>query len=244
MGSNVNFEDPRALAALIDHTLLKPDATVAQIQQLCSEAREYGFATVCVNPCWIPEAVRQLNGALSKVCSVIGFPLGASDSRVKLGEAEAALAAGAMEVDMVQNIGWLRSGNIDAVRNEIRDIAALVHQSGGKLKVILENCLLTDDLKVTACMLALESGADFVKTSTGFSSGGATVADIKLMRRTVDSKMGVKASGGIRTLETMQQMVRAGASRVGTSAGAAIIRELASGLDAASLREGKGGAGY
>jgi deoxyribose-phosphate aldolase len=175
---------------------------------------------------------------------VIGFPLGANMTRVKVAEAEAALRAGATELDMVQNIGWLRSGNTDAVRDEIKELAERAHQHAAKLKVILETCLLTDDLKVTACMLALEAGADFVKTSTGFSTGGATVADIKLMRRTVNSKMGVKASGGVRTLEALHQMVRAGASRIGTSSGVGILREMAVDAGEPSTQHGSSEAAY
>lgn len=225
MASNAIPNDVRSLAGLIDHTLLKPDGTETQIRQLCAEAREFKFASVCLNPCWVAFARELLDGAESKVCTVIGFPLGANAPAVKLYEARAALSAGARELDMVQNVGLLRSGDTDAVREEIRALADTAHQHEAILKVILETSLLTDDLKVTACMLALEGGADFVKTSTGFSGGGATVADIKLMRRTVDSKMGVKASGGVRTLEAIHHMVRAGASRIGTSSGVGIVRE-------------------
>jgi deoxyribose-phosphate aldolase len=229
VGSNVNLDDYQAVAGLIDHTLLKPDATMSQISQLCLEAREWNFAALCVNPCWVSYASEQLSGSATKVCTVIGFPLGANDTQVKLEEARVAIASGARELDMVQNIGWLRSNNVDAVRDEIRRLAAVAHEGAAILKVILETSLLSDDLKVTACVLALEAGADFVKTCTGFGGGGATVADVKLMRRTVDHKMGVKASGGVRTFETLQQLVRAGASRIGTSSGVSILREITSG---------------
>lgn len=229
MGSNVNLDDSQVVAGLIDHTLLKPDATISQISHLCAEAREWGFATVCVNPCWVSYVSEELSGSPTKICTVLGFPLGATGTEVKLEEARVAIAAGARELDMVQNVGWLRSNYVDAVRDEIRRLATVAHEGAAILKVILETSLLSDDLKVTACMLALEAGADFVKTSTGFSGGGATVADVKLMRRTVDSKMGVKASGGVRTFETLQQMVRAGASRIGTSSGVSILREITSG---------------
>lgn len=244
MGQHINLDDAQSVAALIDHTLLKPDTTFDQIKQLCREALEWRFATVCINPCWVSECRALLAEGVPKVCTVLGFPLGATASEVKFVEARVALAAGAAELDIVQNIGRLRSGDLHAVSNEIRELAQIAHDAGAILKVIIETSLLTDDLKVTACALALEAKADFVKTSTGFSGGGATVADIKLMRRTVDSKMGVKASGGVRTFEALQQMVRAGASRIGTSSGVSIMRELKSGMNTGPRSEGGSEAAY
>jgi deoxyribose-phosphate aldolase len=214
------------VAALIDHTLLKPDATASDIGRLCAEAREWSFASVCVNPYWVAACSEILTGGTSRVCTVLGFPLGANLMQIKAAEARAALDQGATELDVVQNIGALRSGQYDFVRDEIRELADLAHSRNAILKVILENCLLTDDQKVTSCILALDGGADFVKTSTGFSTSGATIPDVKLMCRTVDSKAGVKASGGVRSLEALRQMVRAGASRIGTSSGVNILREL------------------
>jgi deoxyribose-phosphate aldolase len=233
VGHHPNLDDPRAVAALIDHTLLKPEATSADVLRMCAEAREWKFASVCINPCWVPLAGKELAGSESRVCTVIGFPLGANSTRVKLFEAEHAIDDGATELDVVQNIGALRSGDTDLVRNEIRAIAELVHARNALVKVIIETSLLSEDQKVASCMLALEAGADFVKTSTGFSSGGATAADVKLMRRTVDSKAGVKASGGVRTLDALRHMVRAGANRIGTSSGVSIVRELSVRADAA-----------
>lgn len=213
------------LAKLIDHTLLKPDATEAQIRAICAEAREHGFMSVCVNPHWVPLCRDLLSDTDVKVCTTIGFPLGANRSEIKAVEAEDAVARGAREVDMVINVGALKSGQLDVVRNDIRAVVEAV--SGEALvKVILETGLLTDEEKVTACRLAQEAGADFVKTSTGFGHGGATVADVALMRRTVGPDMGVKASGGIRDLATAMAMVEAGANRIGASAGVAILAGL------------------
>jgi deoxyribose-phosphate aldolase len=226
---DVDLNNPQTVAALIDHTLLKPEATQSDIARLCEEARQYRFASVCVNPCWVGFAAEALAGTGVRVCTVIGFPLGANDPRTKITEADLALTQGAKEIDMVQNIGALRSGDHHLVHKEIGDLADIAHSYGGFLKVILETSLLTDEEKIRACRLAQQSQADFVKTSTGFSSGGATVADVQLMRRTVGEKMGVKASGGIRTLEQLRQMVAAGANRIGASAGVSIIRELESG---------------
>ncbi|MBV9265363.1 MAG: deoxyribose-phosphate aldolase [Acidobacteriaceae bacterium] len=226
MSQNSTTEDTRAVAALIDHTLLKPEATSTDVAMVCGEAREWGFASVCVNPYWVKLAAELLAGSGPRVCTVIGFPLGANLTAAKLAEAESAIAQGAHELDMVQNIGALLSGDQDFVREEIRRLAALAHQHGAILKVILETCLLSDEQKVTAASLALDAAADFVKTSTGFSKAGATVHDVKLMRRTVDHKLGVKASGGVRTLEALRHMVRAGASRIGTSSGVSIMHEL------------------
>jgi deoxyribose-phosphate aldolase len=221
-----NLDNPETVARLIDHTLLKPEATEDDVARLCGQARQYSFASVCVNPFWVRFAAEALAGSSVRVCTVIGFPLGANTTKTKLAEAESALADGAQELDMVQNIGALRSGKFDAVRNGIEAIAALAHSEGAILKVILETCLLDATQKTTACRLAVEAHADFVKTSTGFSSGGATIEDVKLMRATVGESMGVKASGGVRTLEALRQMVATGANRIGTSSGVNILAEL------------------
>lgn len=206
----------------IDHTLLKADANEEQIHALIDEAKGYQFASVCVNPTWVKTAANFLKDSSVKVCTVIGFPLGASTSTVKAFEAKDAIANGADEIDMVINIGALKSGNFKLVED---DIKAVVESSGTKLvKVIIETCLLTDDEKVKACQLAKSAGADFVKTSTGFSTGGATIEDIALMRKTVGPDMGVKASGGARTLEAAQAFIKAGATRIGTSSGVAIMK--------------------
>ena len=212
------------LASYIDHTLLKPEASREQIRAVCNEAKQYHFASVCVNSCWVPLIAEELKGSGVSVCCVIGFPLGASLSSVKAFEAREAVAAGAQEIDMVVNIGAVKSGGWELVRE---DIAAVNAAKGtAKLKVIIETCLLTDEEKVRVCQIAKEAGADFVKTSTGFSTGGATVRDVELMRRTVGPEMGVKASGGIRTLEDALAMIEAGASRLGASAGVKIIEAL------------------
>ena len=210
------------LARMIDHTLLKPDATPDQVAQLCFEARKYGFASVCINPTWVKLCAQLLQGSPVKVCTVIGFPLGATTSVAKAMETRDAIANGAEEIDMVINVGALKAGNYDLVR---RDITAVVEAAQGRIvKVILETALLTDEEKVKACELAKESHADFVKTSTGFGGGGATAHDIALMRKTVGKYMGVKASGGIRDFETAQQMIKAGATRIGASASVAIVK--------------------
>ena len=206
---------------LIDHTLLKQDATPEQIMQLCYEAKEFDFMSVCVNPCYVPLASELLEGSDVKVCTVIGFPLGMNLTRTKIDEAVLAVSEGADEVDMVINVGMLKSGNDAYVENEIRLIKESIN--GKLLKVIIETCLLTDEEKVRACVAAKNAGADFVKTSTGFSTGGATVHDVALMRQTVGEEMGVKASGGVRTHEDLLAMVEAGASRIGTSNGTKII---------------------
>ena len=212
------------LASYIDHTLLKPEASREQIRAVCEEAKQYHFASVCVNPCWVPLIAEELKGSGVSVCCVIGFPLGASLSSVKAFEAREAVAAGAQEIDMVINIGAVKSGDWELVRE---DIAAVNAAKGtAKLKVIIETCLLTDEEKVRVCQIAKEVGADFVKTSTGFSTGGATVHDVELMRKTVGPEMGVKASGGIRTLADALAMIEAGASRLGASAGVKIIEAL------------------
>ena len=213
------------LAGLIDHTLLKTEATRDDIRKLCREALHYGFAGVCVNPCWIPCAAVELAGSKVKVGSVAGFPLGAGTAAIKRAEAEAAVRDGAREIDMVINVGALRSGELDIVEREIRAVAEACHSAGALLKTILEMALLDEGQKVVACTLAKMAGADFVKTSTGLASFGATVADVRLMRKTVGRGMGVKAAGGIRNLADALRMLEAGANRLGTSAGAAILAE-------------------
>ena len=205
----------------IDHTLLKPDASQEQIETLIEEAKKYDFASVCVNPTWVNFAAQALKGTDVKVCTVIGFPLGANTPELKAFETSDAIQNGANEIDMVINIGALKSRNFDLVE---RDIRAVVEAAKGTLvKVIIETCLLTDDEKVKACQLAQKAGADFVKTSTGFSTGGATVADVALMRKTVGPDMGVKASGGARSYEDALAFIKAGATRIGASSGVAIM---------------------
>jgi deoxyribose-phosphate aldolase len=213
------------IARMIDHTLLKADATKDQIEKLCAEAREYQFASVCVNPVWVKEAAQALKGSTVEVCTVIGFPLGATTTETKVFEAKNAIENGATEVDMVINIGALKNGDLMTVEEDIR---AVVQEAKGKAitKVIIETCLLTEKQKVSACQLAVKAGAEFVKTSTGFSNGGATVEDVALMRSTVGPEIGVKASGGIRSLADMNKMIEAGATRVGASAGVQIMKEL------------------
>ena len=205
------------LNRMIDHTLLKANATRTQIEKLCDEALEYNFASVCVNTCWVPLAHEKLAGSEVNTCCVVGFPLGAMLTEAKAAETRLAVEAGADEVDMVINVGWLLDGEYDAVRD---DIAAVVKAADGKcVKVIIEACLLTDEQKVKACELSVEAGATFVKTSTGFSTGGATVADVALMRKTVGDRCLVKAAGGIHTADEARAMVEAGADRLGCSAG-------------------------
>lgn len=209
------------LNKFIDHTILKPETTQEQVEKILSEAKEYDFASVCVNPTWVSLAAESLKDTDVKVCTVIGFPLGANTSAVKAFETEDAIANGADEIDMVINIGALKAGNDALV---LDDIKAVVDASGDKLvKVIIEACLLTDEEKVRACQLSKEAGADYVKTSTGFSTGGATVADVALMRKTVGPDMGVKASGGARSYEDAIAFIEAGASRIGASSGVAIM---------------------
>lgn len=210
-------------ASLIDHTLLKPEATRDDVVKLCREAKQYGFASVCVNPYWVPLAAYELVGTGVKVCTVIGFPLGATLTRAKISETAAALGLGAREIDMVLNIGALRGGDYDAVRSDIRGVVEISHRAGAIVKVILETALLSDVQKGVACVLAKMAGADFVKTSTGFGPGGATEHDIALMRAVVGPDMGVKASGGIRTREDFEKMVAAGANRIGASAGVKMV---------------------
>ena len=213
--------DKKTIASMIDHTLLKPEATPAQIEKLCAEAAEYHFASVCVNPVYIPLAARLLNGTGVKVCCVVGFPLGAIAPEQKAAEAASCAAMGAEELDMVIHIGAAKAGDWALVQ---RDIEGVVKAAAGRtVKVIIETCLLTDEEKVKACEAAKAAGAHFVKTSTGFSTGGATTHDIALMRKTVGPEMGVKASGGIRDYETAMAMIEAGANRIGASAGIAIV---------------------
>jgi deoxyribose-phosphate aldolase len=212
-----------SIASHIDHTLLKADATRADILDLCRQARDYNFASVCVNAYWVPLAAAELAASPVKVCTVVGFPLGATSTAAKVAETEAALASGAQEIDMVQNIGALRGGDHAAVQHDIEAVVEAAHRQGAIVKVILETALLDDDQKVAACLLAKAAGADFVKTSTGFGPSGASVHDVELMRRTVGPEMGVKASGGIRTLDDFNKMVAAGATRVGASASVKIV---------------------
>lgn len=216
----------QSVAQLIDHTVLKPEITADQVRRLCEEAAFYGFASVCVNPAFVAQAAADLRGTAVKICTTIGFPLGATFTSVKRFEAEQALLVGATELDMVQNVGSLRSGNRTAVQREIAVLARLAHDSGAILKVILETSLLNIDEKIVSCEIAVSAGADFVKTSTGFGGGGATVDDIALMRGVVGDRAGVKASGGVRTAADAIAMIEAGANRLGTSAGVAIVREL------------------
>lgn len=212
------------LAKMIDHTLLKPDATQQEIAQLCFEARKYGFASVCVNPTWVSLCAELLKGSPVKVCTVIGFPLGATSSETKAFETETAIRQGATEIDMVINIGALKARDLDLVAKDIRGVVNAAHPRGAIVKVIIETILLTDEEKTIASLLSKEAGADFVKTSTGFAGGGATVQDVALMRKAVGPEMGVKASGGVRTFEDAENMIKAGATRIGASAGVKIIQ--------------------
>lgn len=216
---------PAGVANLIDHTLLKPDATRLEIEQLCREAAEFGFATVCVNPAWVSLCATRLQGTPVGVCSVVGFPLGATTPDVKHYETRRVLSDGAREVDMVINVGALKSGDLRMLERDIEAVAAPCREAGMVSKVIIEAALLTDEEKVAACTVAKAAGAHFVKTSTGFGPGGATIADVALMRRVVGADMGVKAAGGVRDLDGLKAMVEAGASRVGASAGVKIVQE-------------------
>ncbi len=213
----------RNIAGLIDHTILRPDATRADVIRVCEEALRYEFASVCVNSFWVPLVARELNGSTVKVCSVAGFPLGASSTASKVAETLGAIRDGATEVDMVLNIGALVADEHAAAQSDILAVVRVTHDNGGLVKVIIETALLDDEHKKLACRLSADAGADFVKTSTGFAKSGATVADIALMRAAVGPLMGVKASGGIRTLEDLKRMVAAGATRVGASSSVAII---------------------
>ena len=217
----------RDWAGFVDHTLLKPEASEADIRKLCEEAAQYGFASVCVNPAWVRAAGCHLRGTGVPVCTVVGFPLGATVADVKAYEARRAIYDGAREVDMVINIGALKSGDDCAVEHDIRSVVEASHEYGVLVKVIIEAALLTDDEKVRACLAAKRAGADFVKTSTGFAKGGATVADVALMRQTVGSGMGVKAAGGVKGISDARAMLEAGATRIGASVGVKIAQEAA-----------------
>jgi deoxyribose-phosphate aldolase len=213
------------IANMIDHTLLKPDAKENEIIKLIEEAKEYHFASVCINPYWVPLAAARLQGSGVKVCTVIGFPLGSTTTEVKVFETQDAIHNGAQEIDMVINIGLLKSGEVAKVEADIKAVAYATHNKNALLKVIIETCLLTEEEKILACQLAIKAGADFVKTSTGFSTGGATVEDVSLMRKVVGDKVGVKASGGVRNKADFEKMVEAGANRIGASSGVKIVNE-------------------
>ena len=213
-----------SIASYIDHTLLKPDATGEQIDRLCAEAKEYGFASVCVNPYYVARCVKNLKGSDVKVCTVVGFPLGATTMETKVFETLQAVASGAQEIDMVMNVCAMKSGHTKAIEQEIQALAAAVEDKA-ILKVIIETCLLTDEEKTQACRIARRSGAQFVKTSTGFSTGGATVEDVALMKKAAGANVKVKASGGIRDYATAKAMIEAGADRIGVSAGVSIVKE-------------------
>jgi deoxyribose-phosphate aldolase len=219
-------QEIHSLAAVIDHTLLKPEATSSEVEQLCKEAHLYTFASVCINPFRVPLAVSLLSESPVKVCTVVGFPLGANSMATKAEEANLACIKGAHEIDMVMNIGALMDADFAAVQQDVAGVARVVRDQGKLLKVIFETCLLNDSQKSAACRISVDAGADFVKTSTGFSKSGATVEDIRLMRAAVGPEIGVKASGGIRTLATLKGMLDAGASRIGTSSGVSILNEL------------------
>ncbi len=224
----------RDWASLIDHTLLKPEATQEDIKHLCEEAARYRFASVCVNPTWVRVAACNLRGSGVPVCTVIGFPLGATLPDVKAYEARRAIFEGAREVDMVINVGALKSGDDCLVEHDIRSVVVVAHEYDATCKVIIETALLSTEEKVRACLAAKKAGADFVKTSTGFSKGGATVADVALMRRTVGPELGVKASGGVKDLDDARKMVEAGATRIGASVGVKIAQEAAGARPSAS----------
>ncbi|QBP43052.1 deoxyribose-phosphate aldolase [Paenisporosarcina antarctica] len=218
------------MALMIDHTLLKSEATKTQVEKLCAEAKEFTFASVCVNPTWVKTSAELLTGSLVKVCTVIGFPLGASTPETKVFETTDAINNGASEIDMVMNVGALKSQDLELVK---RDIEAVVNAAKGKaiVKVILETCLLSKEEIIVASQLSKDAGADFVKTSTGFSTGGATIEVVALMREVVGPDMGVKASGGVRSLEDVQKMIEAGATRIGASSGVQIMQGLTSKSD-------------
>jgi len=216
---------PSGVAGFIDHTLLKADASQKEIEKLCHEAREFGFATVCINPTWVSLAARLLRGSSTGVCTVVGFPLGATTTDVKQYETRRVIYDGANEVDMVINVGALKSGDLTVVERDIAAVVGACRECGVLSKVIIEAALLTDEEKISACTLSKAAGADYVKTSTGFGPGGATVADVALMRRVVGPDIGVKAAGGVRDYEALKNLVSAGASRVGASAGVKIVQE-------------------
>jgi deoxyribose-phosphate aldolase len=234
LGVNAAGGAPGTVAGLIDHTLLKPDATREEIERLCREAAEFHFASVCVNPAWVGLCASLLRDAPAVVCSVVGFPLGATTPDVKAYETRRAVFDGAREIDMVINVGALKSGDVRLVEQDIEAVTRVCRDAGAISKVIIEAALLTDEEKATACTLAKVAGADYVKTSTGFGPGGATVADVALMRRVVGPEMGVKAAGGVRDLAGLQAMVAAGATRVGASAGVKIVREHQTGVPASA----------
>ena len=225
LGLHATGGAPGGVASMIDHTLLKPDATRKDIETLCREAAEYRFASVCVNPTWVALCASLLQGTGVKVCSVVGFPLGATTPDTKHYETRRAIFDGAREIDMVINVGALKSGDLRVVERDIEAVTSPCREAGALSKVIIEAALLTDDEKITACTLAKAAAADYVKTSTGFGPGGATAADVALMRRVVGEEMGVKAAGGVRDLEALEAMVAAGATRVGASAGVRIVQE-------------------
>jgi deoxyribose-phosphate aldolase len=235
---------PAEVARRIYHTLLKPDATRDQIEKLCAEARQYGFATVCINPTWVSACAELLRGSTTKVCTVAGFPLGATPPEVKAYETARVIADGACEVDMVLNVGALKSGDYRLVERDIALVAEACRREGAISKVIIEAALLTDDEKVKACVLSKAAGADFVKTSTGFGPGGATVADVALMRRVVGPEMGVKAAGGVKDLKQAQAMIDAGADRIGASVGVKIVQESRGTATAATAPGPAGPGGY
>jgi deoxyribose-phosphate aldolase len=238
VGLHASGGAPASVAAMIDHTLLKADASRQNIEDLCREAAQFRFATVCVNPTWVATCAKLLHETGVGVCSVVGFPLGATSSDVKAYETRRVIFDGAREVDMVINIGALKSGDLHAVERDIEAVTAPCHDCGAITKVIIEAALLTDDEKVAACTLAKAAGADYVKTSTGFGPGGATPADVALMRRVVGTDMGVKAAGGIRDLEGVQAMIAAGATRVGASAGVKILQQARGEKTAAATASG------
>ncbi len=211
------------LSQFIDHTLLKPEATIDDIQKLCEEAKRFHFTSVCVNPSYVSLCARSLSGTDVKVCTVAGFPLGATTTEAKVAETNQAIKDGAQEIDMVINVGMLKSGEYEYVKNDVFKVVRTAHQAGAIVKVIIETALLSDEEKVKACLLSKWAGADFVKTSTGFSKGGATSGDIRLMRKVVGSTMGVKASGGVRSREDAEEMVASGATRIGASASVKIV---------------------
>jgi deoxyribose-phosphate aldolase len=225
LGLHATGGAPGGVASMIDHTLLKPDAARKDIEALCREAAEYKFASVCVNPTWVALCASLLQGSGVKVCSVVGFPLGATTPDTKHYETRRAIFDGAREIDMVINVGALKSGDLRVVERDIEAVTFPCREAGALSKVIIEAALLTDDEKITACTLAKAARADYVKTSTGFGPGGATAADVALMRRVVGEEMGVKAAGGVRDLEGLKAMVAAGATRVGASAGVRIVQE-------------------
>jgi len=211
------------LSQYIDHTLLKPEATIQDIHKLCVEAKQFQFASVCINPSYVAYCAKELSGSGVKVCTVIGFPLGATTTETKVAETEQAIKNGAEEIDMVINVGILKSGEYEYVKNDVFQVVRTAHRSDAIVKVIIETALLTDEEKVQACLLSKWAGADFVKTSTGFSKGGATAGDIRLMRKVVGTTMGVKASGGVRSREDAEEMVASGATRIGASASVKIV---------------------